>query len=103
MLVLHLSVPGVRVVVVPHPHPHVVRLLVAEPVHAVGRRHHPPAMVQSGDDTGEVLTDSLLIKDGAAAVPVAAPVHQGHDPGELVRHRLLPIDDPVDQAQLSVV
>ena len=45
LLVLHLGVPGVGVVVVAHPHPHVVRLLVGEPVHAVGRRHHPPAMV----------------------------------------------------------
>ena len=41
------------------------------------------------------MSHSLLIEDGAPAVPVAAAVYHGDDPGELVRCRLLAIYDPL--------
>ena len=64
-------------------------------MNTVSRRHNPSETVIFIKQFSAALGYSLLIEDGAPAVPVAAAVHHGDDPGELVSRRLLAVDNPL--------
>ena len=64
-------------------------------MNTVSGRHNPSEIVILIKQIAPSLCYSLLVEDGAPAVPVAAAVHHGDYPGELVGGRLLAIDNPL--------
>ena len=64
-------------------------------MNAMSSCHNPSEIIILIIQFASPLCYSLLVEDGAPAVPVAAAVHHGDDPGKLVGSGLLAIDNPL--------